>query len=42
MKKLTAFFSSILLHLVFITGISASGAVATQVASDRAAHVLLI
>ena len=37
MKKFTAIFSTILLHMVLITGFSASGAVATQIAGDRAA-----
>jgi hypothetical protein len=40
MKKFTAVFSSILLHLVFITGFAATGTVATQIAADRATHAM--
>jgi hypothetical protein len=40
MKKFTAIFSSVLLHMIFITGFAATGTVATQIAADRASHAL--
>ncbi|MGE4064495.1 MAG: hypothetical protein AB7E79_14100 [Rhodospirillaceae bacterium] len=39
MYRFTAIASSILLHLVFISGFTATGTAATAVAADRAAHV---
>jgi hypothetical protein len=41
MSKFLAIVSSALLHLVFITGFAASATVATQIAADRASHILL-
>jgi hypothetical protein len=40
MKKFTAILSSLLLHMVFITGFAATGTIATQVAADRATHAM--
>ena len=39
MSKFTAIVSSVVLHLVFITGFTATGSAATSIAADRAAHV---
>lgn len=39
MRKFTAIVSSVMLHLVFISGFAATGTAATAIAADRAAHV---
>ncbi len=41
MNKVFAVVCSLILHIVFVTGFAATGAVATQIATDRAFHVLL-
>lgn len=41
MSKFLAIVSSVVLHLMFISGLAASATVATQLAADRASHILL-